>query len=185
MRLQLIGSFEKEEAYRKAMMEPEKYVEIFTKDEDDTYDPTVAGVEIPDSELTRNGNFLYIDEDRMQKYLFFKGNRGFKLYRILPRVTESNIFHWKERWANKKAPGSRSIWAKVSTPYLEFGICYHLYDGSANISAGESIGSNATFHTVVPNATNETILEVINGRILDAMTKASKMEILRENTAIN
>ena len=180
MRLQLIGSFEKDEAYRKAMQEPENYLGIFIKDEDDTYDPTIEGVEIPDSELTRIGNFLYIDEERMQKYLFFKENKGFKLYRILPRVTESNIFHWVERWANKKAPGSRKIWAKVSTPYLDFGVCYYLYDGSANISAGEKL-TNATYHTVIPDATNEKILAVINSYILDTMSKVSKMEVLKED----
>lgn len=182
MRLQLIGSFEKEEAYRKAMMEPEKYVEIFTKDEDDTYDPTVEGVEIPDSELTRNGNFLYIDEDRMQKYLFFKERKGFKLYRVLPKVTESSIFHWVERWPNKKAPGSRKIWSKVSTSYLDFGICYYLYDGSANISAGEKLGSGATFHTVIPDATNEKILAAINSHIRDIKDRIDGMNVLREDS---
>lgn len=180
MRLQLIGSFEKEEAYRKAMMEPEKYVEIFTKDEDDSYDPLTEGIELPDSELTKVGNFLYIDEDRMQKYFFFKAGKGFKLYRVLPNVKESNIFQWRERWANKKAPGSRTIWAKVSTPYLDFGINYYLYDGHANISVGEKL-TCATSHTVVPDATNEKILDVINGYILDVITKVTKMEVMRED----
>ena len=176
MRVQLLGSFNKEDAYEKAMQKPEEYISIFTKDESDIYDPDVKATEISDNELVMKGNFLHIDDVNRQKYLFFKENVGFKLYKILPNVKESKVFHWKELASSRSC--TRRLWAQVRTSLIRFNITYRTIDDSASISA--VIGSDTVKYMSLENATNERLINMINLYIVEFMQKAESMQTIED-----
>ena len=183
MRLQLLGSINKDNSYESAIQNPESYINLFVDDRMEPYNPEVEAQLMDDIELTKRESFLYIDEEAMQKYLFFRENNGFKLYKVLPNVEESKLFHWKERWMNKKAPYSRGIWCQLETPLLKFNILYYLADGTARISAGMKLTVNTVDHINVTNATNEKLVDVINDYITSVKAKAESMQLIKETDA--
>lgn len=184
MRLQLLGTLDAKGAYKKAMTDAQQYIDMFNP-MNQWWDPNAIAVMDSDIKLDKKKNFLYVDESNFQRYYFVEFGDGFYLYKVLPNVTNSSLFEWKEQHCyNTSRMGIKfGLSLKKQVGFLRFCVHYYLADDRAQITvyAGGSgwseYGSDRMF---IDEADNDKILEEINFYIRRYKDEADKMEILKE-----